>query len=178
MFFSMEKLVTRSNRILADERYHAGDRRFLLSALPYRLVRYVIAIIFLGSGLTKLFDPGGFAVIIEAYGLIPETWIIPVAYVLPLLEMMAGVGLLLDLTGSLSLLAGLLLLFMAILGFGIVLGLDVDCGCFGPEDPEANAFHGLRTALYRDLFILAGIAYLFWRRYRLAPKPVRWINLI
>ena len=41
-------------------------------------------------------------------------------------------------------------LFMAILGYGISMGLDVDCGCFGPEDPESKAFHGLRAALYRD----------------------------
>jgi hypothetical protein len=49
----------------------------------------------------------------------------------------------------------------------------VDCGCFGPEDPEAEAFHGLRAFLYRDLAMLAGIAFLYvWRRYR-AITPVK-----
>jgi hypothetical protein len=43
----------------------------------------------------------------------------------------------------------------------------VDCGCFGPEDPEAEAFHGLRQSLYRDLAIMAGVFFIYgWRRYR------------
>jgi len=43
----------------------------------------------------------------------------------------------------------------------------VDCGCFGPEDPESRAYHGLRPALYRDFGMLAGVLYLFaWRAYR------------
>jgi len=49
----------------------------------------------------------------------------------------------------------------------------VDCGCFGPEDPEAEAFHGLRPALYRDLAMLAAVVFLYaWRRYR-HVKPLR-----
>ena len=43
--------------------------------------------------------------------------------------------------------AVLLILFIAVLGYGIWLGLDIDCGCFGPGDPEHDAFSGLRTAL-------------------------------
>ena len=35
-----------------------------------------------------------------------------------------------------------------------------------------KAFHGLRSSLYRDLVMLAGIAFIYgWRRYR-AIKPV------
>jgi hypothetical protein len=51
------------------------------------------------------------------------------------------------------------------------MGLDVDCGCFGPEDPEAEAFHGLRLSLYRDLAMMAGVFFIYgWRRYR-AIRP-------
>jgi hypothetical protein len=123
-------------------------------------------------------DPSGFALIIEAYGLIPETWVVPVAVGLPVLELLAGVGLLLDVPGSLALVTGLLVWFMAILGYGIILGLDVDCGCFSPEDPEATVFHGLRTAFYRDFLIMTGIIYLYGWRYRQSIKPVRPMNLI
>jgi hypothetical protein len=43
----------------------------------------------------------------------------------------------------------------------------VDCGCFGPEDPEAEAFHGLRLSLFRDLVMMAGVVFIYgWRRYR------------
>jgi hypothetical protein len=51
------------------------------------------------------------------------------------------------------------------------LGLDIDCGCFGPEDPESRAYGGLRTALYRDLAMAAGVAYLYWwRRWNAADR--------
>ena len=78
--------------------------------------------------------------------------------------MAPGLG---EIEGSLAGITGLLVLFIIILGYGIRMGLDVDCGCFGPDDPEAKAFHGLRVSLYRDLAMLAGIGFMFvWRRYR------------
>jgi hypothetical protein len=53
------------------------------------------------------------------------------------------------------------------------MGLDVDCGCFGPDDYEADAFHGLRQSLYRDMVMLAGIAFIYgWRRH-CNIKPAR-----
>ena len=138
----------------------------------YRLIRISLAIIFLWSGVAKLFAPESFAVVIGAYGIIPDNWNLPVAILLPALEVILAMGLLLDIRGSLTGITGLLVLFMAILVYGIQMGLDVDCGCFGPDDPEAAAFHGLRPALYRDLGVMAGIGYLYaWRRIR-QNKPV------
>jgi len=55
----------------------------------------------------------------------------------------------------------------------------VDCGCFGPEEPEAEAFHGLRLALYRDMAMLAAVAFLYgWRRYRRVQprKPIPLVD--
>jgi hypothetical protein len=73
--------------------------------------------------------------------------------------------------GSLAAIAGLLMLFAAVLAYGIWMGLDVDCGCFGPDDPEAEAFHGLRLSLWRDLAMCAGVAFIYaWRRYRAEKK--------
>ena len=65
----------------------------------------------------------------------------PLAVFLPLLEMIFGLGLLLDIKGSLAGITGLLMLFTVILSYGIRLGLDVDCGCFGPQDLESRAYH-------------------------------------
>ena len=91
----------------------------------------------------------------------------PVAIGLPLLEVTAGTGLLLDIRGSLAMIAGLLLLFMVVLGYGIWMGLDVDCGCFGPEDPEAEALHGLRISVFRHLVMMGGVFIIYgFRRYR------------
>lgn len=145
----------------------------LFSIWSYRIIRVVLAVVFLSSGLSKLLDPTSFTVIIEAFGLIPETWTLPVAVILPALEMIAAIGLLFDIRGSLAFITGMLILFMAILAYGIWMGLDIDCGCFGPEDPEAKAFHSLRPAIYRDVVMMIAIAYLYYWRYRQSVKPAR-----
>jgi uncharacterized membrane protein YphA (DoxX/SURF4 family) len=155
-----------------------GNQIMRLSSWIYRIVRWVLGGIFIYSGATKLLAPQIFAVLIDAYGIVPEDLLMPVAVILPTLEVLAGVGLLFDIRGSLSVIAGLLMLFVAILGYGIRMGLDVDCGCFGPEEPEAKAFHGLRLALYRDMAILAAVAFLYgWRRYR-HVQPRKTIPLV
>ena len=143
----------------------------------YRLLRLSVGITFIWSGLSKLIDPKSFATIIEAYGLIPEAAIVPAAIGLSLLEVAAGAGLVIDMQWSLAVIAGLLILFAAILGYGLWMGLDVDCGCFGTDDPEGAAYHSLRPALYRDMAMLAGIGYLFlWRRQQ-SVQPIRFSDL-
>lgn len=144
--------------------------------LIYHLIRVSLSVIFLWSGISKLMEPTEFAVIINAYGLMPKAWILPLAIILPLFEIVFGLGLLLEIRGSLAVITGLLMLFMAILSYGIWLGLDVDCGCFGPQDPESEAFHSLRPALYRDFVMIAGVIYLYiWRYYR-SIKLVRLMS--
>jgi uncharacterized membrane protein YphA (DoxX/SURF4 family) len=143
----------------------------------YTLIRWSLGAVFIYSGGAKLLEPVTFAVLIDAYGLVPDGLLFPTAVGLAALELAAGIGLLVDIRGSLAVIAGLLAVFIAILGYGISMGLDVDCGCFGPDDPEAEAFHGLRAALYRDLVMMAGVGFLYgWRRYR-AIRPVRIANV-
>jgi hypothetical protein len=143
----------------------------------YNLTRWSLGGIFICAGGIKLLDPGIFSVLIGAYGIVPDHLLMPVAVALPALEVIAGAALLFDIEGSLSVIAGLLGLFIALLAYGIWIGLDVDCGCFGPEDPEAKAFHGLKLSLLRDLIMLAGIAFLYgWRRYR-TIKPLKIIDV-
>jgi uncharacterized membrane protein YphA (DoxX/SURF4 family) len=143
----------------------------------YQLLRWSLGGIFIYSGITKLITPASFAVLIDAYGLVPEILLMPVAVLIPVLEVLAGAGLLVDLRGSLAVITGLLLLFVAILGFGIWMGLDVDCGCFGPEDPEAKAFHGLSAALYRDIAMLGAVVFLYWWRSSRKLEPIRIATL-
>lgn len=151
----------------------APVRALILNCL-YRFTRWTLGGIFIYAGSAKLLDPEILAALIDAYGIVPQNLLMPVSIILPALEVIAGLGLLLDIQGSLSVIAGLLALFIAILGYGIWMGLDVDCGCFGPEDPETKAFHGLKLSLYRDLVMLAGVAFIYgWRRYR----PVRPVGI-
>jgi hypothetical protein len=147
--------------------------KFKLSAWIYNLSRWSIGAVFIYAGVVKLLEPQIFAALIDAYGIVPEGILMPVAVALPAIEIIAGLGLLFDIEKSLSMISGLLLLFIAVLGYGVWMGLDVDCGCFGPEDPESKAFHGLRTTLYRDLVMLVSVAFIYgWRRYR-AIKPLQ-----
>ncbi len=171
---------------ISGRRNGAGDRRrtgrmprvdALFSSWLYFLVRLAFSVIFFWSGLTKLLDPVSFAVVVDAFGLMPESWVMPAAVGLSILEIAAAAGLLLDVRGSLTLASGMLVLFMAVLAYGLWLGLDVDCGCFGPGDPEGKAFHGLRPALYRDLVMMAGIFYLYLWRFRRAARSARTRSL-
>ena len=144
-----------------------------MSGWIYKLARWTLGLVFIYAGSIKLLAPRTFAVLIGAYGIVPDGMLMPVAIILPALEVTAGIGLLFDIEGSLAVIAGLLGLFIAILGYGIWMGLDVDCGCFGPDDYEADAFHGLRQSLYRDMVMLAGIAFIYgWRRH-CNIKPAR-----
>jgi uncharacterized membrane protein YphA (DoxX/SURF4 family) len=142
---------------------------------PYRLARWALAATFLGAGAAKLADPKAFAALIDAYGIVPDPLLLPTAVGLPMIEVIAAIGLLADVRGSLAAISGLMAVFIAILVYGIRMGLDVDCGCFGPEDIESRAYHGLQAALHRDLVLAAGIGFLYgWRRFRsLRPVSVR-----
>ncbi len=139
----------------------------------YHLLRLLLVGIFLWSGLSKMVQPEVFAGTVGAYGLLPDFWVAPAALGLIGLEVIAALGLLLERRGALTVISLMMLLFVAVLSYGIVLGLDIDCGCFGPDDPEANAFHDLRGALFRDLLLMLAIGYLYLWRYlnRLVPRP-------
>jgi uncharacterized membrane protein YphA (DoxX/SURF4 family) len=155
-----------------------SPKRYLFSIWPYRLLRLALAVIFIWSGSAKLIDPLSFAILIDSYGLTPETWTPFISYALPFLEVVAGIGLLFDLKGTLAIITTLLIIFMFILGYGIHMGLDVDCGCFGPEDPEAKAYHGLRPALYRDILMFIVIVYLYAWRFRNRHNLLHFKNLL
>ncbi|PLY00771.1 MAG: DoxX family protein [Desulfuromonas sp.] len=144
--------------------------------LLYHALRLLLVVVFVWSGVSKGLAPVDFAYTVGAYGLLPDLLILPVAGGLILLELVAGGGLLFDKRGSLTLITLMMVLFLVVLGYGIHLGLDIDCGCFGPDDPEAEAFHDLRGAFRRDLLLLLAIGYLYlWRFFtKTAPRP--WLT--
>lgn len=141
----------------------AGDG--LLFLWIERLSRWFLAGIMLFAAVPKLSDPAAFAEVIGAYGLLPGFLLLPVAVLLPLVEIVASILLLKGSGSGLWISAMLILLFIAVLSYGIWLGLDIDCGCFGPEDIESKAFSNLRTALARDLLLCIPIIYCFVHRY-------------
>lgn len=139
-------------------------RRIWDFAWPAWGIRVLLSGVFVTSGCLKLADPSALAVTVKALGLAPSWAAVPLSALLAGLEVLAGLGVLLNLRWSLPAVTGLLLFFIAILAYALRLGLDIDCGCFGPDEPQARAFHGLWAALGRDLGLLAGAAYLHaWR---------------
>ncbi|MGB3210278.1 MAG: MauE/DoxX family redox-associated membrane protein [Desulforhopalus sp.] len=129
--------------------------------------RWVIGLIFLFAAIPKLFNVQEFASTIDAYGMLSDVFVYPMAVVLPIVEILLAVGLVFNHFKSKIGTLLLLLFFILLLSYSIHLGLDIDCGCFGPEDPEHHAFNGLRQALARDVIMLIPLAYSFWyHRYR------------
>ncbi|MFZ5758106.1 MAG: MauE/DoxX family redox-associated membrane protein [Thermodesulfobacteriota bacterium] len=135
-----------------------------------RVASWTLAAVFLYAGTSKLLDVRAFAVVIAGYGLLPASWVTAVAIVLPLIEVGSAIALLCRVRGSLTAIFLQLLLFIVVLAYGIQLGLDVDCGCFGSDDPE-QAYKGLKTALIRDLLLVGGVLYLYWRNRTKRMEP-------
>ncbi len=125
--------------------------------------RWLLALVFVYAGIPKLLSIDEFAGIIGAYGLLPQVLLVPAALTIAILEIVAAAGLLLRKTSALVLATVLMGLFIGVLSYAIWLGLDIDCGCFGKNDPEYRAFSGLKMALLRDLFLLPPLVFLYRR---------------
>lgn len=124
--------------------------------------RFAVIIVFLAAALPKLFNISDFAAIINAYEMLPQDAVLPMAVCLPVVEIALAVGLFCNVRVSTYLSISLLIFFIAILSFAIYQGLDIDCGCFGPEDPEHQAFQGLRVAIVRDVVMILFLLYSLW----------------
>jgi hypothetical protein len=132
-----------------------------------RFGRWIISLVFLVAAVPKLFNVSGFAAVIDAYALLPDVLLLPAAVVLPVVEILLAVGLLFNRLKSKIGIAVVLLFFIILLSYSISQGLDIDCGCFGSEEPEFTAFKGLKVALVRDIVMLVPLLYSFWyHRYR------------
>lgn len=146
----------------------------------YVLARLALGGVFVFAGTVKLADPGAFAEVVARYDMAPAVLVPWVAVGLPALEVLAGLGLILDARGSLTTISVMLVMFATVLWFGVLRGLEIDCGCFSPE--ELSEQDGLRQALLRDLVMMAGAAYLyFWRWLRRGDRRGRgwritWIH--
>lgn len=123
------------------------------------------------SGLSKLADLAYFSGIIDAFSILPSGLTYPAAVVIVTAELVLGAGLVFDRRGSLAGVLIMLLGFMGVAGYAIAMGYDIDCGCFGPSDPAAEAFSSLRTALIRDAVMVAVVGYLYLWRHKTGTHP-------
>lgn len=129
------------------------------SPWPSLTIRFILGSVFIYAGFAKIIDPKAFAKVISHYDIIPEILLAPAAVGLPVIELLAGLGLMFNVRGSLPVILALLIAFTIVLGYGIHNNLNIDCGCFSPE--ETTDQNNLKSAFYRDLVMLAGAALLF-----------------
>jgi uncharacterized membrane protein YphA (DoxX/SURF4 family) len=109
-------------------------RKLFLSPSLYHVIRVAIGAIFIYAGISKLLDIKAFARTIDQYDIVPDAMLPIVAVGLPSLEAIAGLGLIFDIAGSLITILAMLIMFIAVLGCNILNDLDVDCGCFSPDE--------------------------------------------
>lgn len=144
----------------------ASVKSLLKSQMLYMIVRMALGLVFAVSGGIKAADLASFGQIINAFAILPSGFIYPAAVLISFSELILGIGLMADIKGCLGGISGLLTGFILILSWALYMGYDVDCGCFGPHDPEAKAFSGLQTALARDAAMMLSAGYLYLWRFR------------
>ena len=147
-------------------------RGILTSKKMYQCVRIILGVVFIVSGGIKAADFAAFSRIIDAFAIIGPGMSYPAAILISCLELVLGIGLVADIKGSLGGILGLLLGFALILSWALYMGYDIDCGCFGPQDPEAKAFSSLKTSLLRDVLMILSVLYLYIWRFRNKHNPV------
>jgi len=142
----------------------------LLSVLEVA-TRWGVGLIFVYAAVPKLLDINSFSRTVDAYGLVPDVFVMAVAVLLPLLEIVIATGLFMKKKRAVYSSLGLLFLFIAVLGYAIWMGFDIDCGCFGSDDPEYTAFNGLKVAFARDVLLMMFLFYVLWfQRYQLIQQ--------
>ncbi len=147
-------------------------RGILTSRKMYQFVRIILGVVFVASGGIKAADFAAFSRIIDAFAILGPGMSYPAAVLISCLELFLGIGLVADIKGSLGGILGLLLGFVLVLSWALYMGYDVDCGCFGPQDPEAKAFSSLKTSLGRDVGMILSVFYLYIWRFRNRHNPV------
>jgi len=95
--------------------------------------RLVVGGVFIWAGITKIFDPLGFAQDIADYKAFPRWLSFFSALFLPWVEVFCGICLISGIfpKASALLLSVLLVSFLVLIAVTIGRGIDIDCGCFG-----------------------------------------------
>jgi len=98
-----------------------------------RVVKIILGIVLIFSGITKIIDPSKAVNLMLELKVIPEPVILIVISILPVLEILIGVLLISGMYQKLAAISALILYtgFFLISIYGTLIGLSSDCGCFG-----------------------------------------------
>jgi putative oxidoreductase len=121
----------------------------------WRIVDFIVAVIFIYAGALKALDPVQFASDIDNFKILPWSVSIALAFYLPWLEIFCGLGLVFRFfyRGALSILTALILVFTLAMIAAKVRGLDITCGCFG----HASQHWSFPSHVATNLAILAAL---------------------
>lgn len=129
------------------------------------VLRYLLGLLFVATGVGKLLDNRGFAAVIATYQLgIPEPVLLPLGLGVSLVELWVGINLLRRRRVSGSLLATLLfhLGYASLAGYTLYRGIPLtNCGCFG-----IFLARPLRPVSVLEDLVLALISLVAWRLSR------------
>lgn len=155
----------------SPEKFFFTVRAMRFLSILESVARWGVGIIFIYAAVPKLLDVTAFSRTVDAYGLVPDFLVMVVALLIPVLEIVIAAGLFIKKRIAVYSSLGLLFLFIAVLGYAIWMGFDIDCGCFGPDDPERTAFSGLKIALARDVLMALFLFFVLWfQKYQLIQQ--------
>src|SRR5262245_29299997 len=125
------------------------------SNIFWRILDFVLAGIFIYSGVVKAIDPAQFASDIDNFKILPWPVSVALAFYLPWLEILCALGLVFRVLyrGALLILAASIVIFTLAIAAAKVRGLDITCGCFG----HASQHWSFPSHLATNLAILAGL---------------------
>jgi uncharacterized membrane protein YphA (DoxX/SURF4 family) len=125
--------------------------------------RAVLAVVFIWACVHKILDPGGFALQVATYQILPLELVNLQAIVLPWVELAAGLLLILGLwtRAAAVVTCGMNAMFIVAIAMALAADLQLQCGCFA----SAAAGHEMSPSLIvRDAALFAAGALLALRR--------------
>lgn len=127
------------------------------------LMRWLVAIIFIFAGITKLSHPDAFARAIDNYRILPYLPVTLLAIVLPWLEIFGGMFLIIGKWQRGAALTLLMLTFMFLIAISSAMlrGLDISCGCFSTSMEGTKIGY---TRLIEDIVLFCAMLFINFRQ--------------
>lgn len=154
----MNTLVT-EHKVLTVEKV-----KILLTSFVY----YMLALILLFTGITKILDPLPLINTLKLIQFLEENLVVLIATLLPLLEMGLGLLMVLKVKPKITL-SAVTILFAAFFLFsiyGTIAGLEGDCGCYGSA---VKSEFGIKMIIRNFILVILSL-YISFDRIILARK--------
>jgi len=130
-----------------------------------RVVRILLGIVLIFSGIAKIADPSKAVDLMLEFKAIPEAFILIIVSILPVLEILIGVLLISGMYQKFASISALILFsgFFLISIYGTIMGLRSDCGCFWSV---IKSRIGWGMVVRNGVFVV-GAVYVGWREKKI-----------